>query len=168
MPDHYELGYHSSEVTCPHIALRNDELGTRDEFVDLRLYHVSTSTDGENWAVEDESFIQSKAAVELLLARANGLIDAIGRVQNVQRGYELSKARLMLGLDDDVSDDEVEARMSALSGEDYDAVWDDLDRSTEDQIEVATGASEALGNVLDILQILAHGGTPAQGEPVDA
>src|SRR3954469_15432972 len=62
----YELGYHSSEVACPHVALRADD-GTRDEVVDLRLHHTTD-------ALDDPAFTKSLAAVELLLDRANKLL----------------------------------------------------------------------------------------------
>lgn len=61
---HYELGYHSSEATCPHIALVADD-GSRNDIVDLRLYFVSDDLD------TDVAFSESKSAVELLLDRAN-------------------------------------------------------------------------------------------------
>lgn len=64
----YELGYHSSDIEHPHVAFVVD--GQREELFDVALYSMD---DGN---AQDGAYIESKEALDLLIARANAAIKA--------------------------------------------------------------------------------------------
>ena len=68
----YGIGWHSSDETACHVAFTDAE-GEVDEIFDVTLH----SLDDDNDAARKESL----AALELLVARANGTLDAIARIQ---------------------------------------------------------------------------------------
>lgn len=73
----YEVGYHSSEIECPHVALTTD--GKRDEIFDLRIYF-----DGEMGDETNPAYVKSKAALDLMVERANAAI----RIHRLLTGTE--------------------------------------------------------------------------------
>lgn len=82
----YEIGYHSSEIECPHVALVDDE-GERDEIFDVRLYHLSSPV-----AEYDPAFMASRDGLARLVARANRLLAR----DNATQGAEIERYRAAL------------------------------------------------------------------------
>jgi hypothetical protein len=66
MSGYYEIGWHSSDVESVHVSFVLD--GASEDLFDVSLY----STDEGN--PHDGAFIESKEALELLVARANSAI----------------------------------------------------------------------------------------------
>ena len=67
MSGRYEIGHHASEIECPHIAYVL-KTGAREELFDVRLYSMDEGNPN------DGAFIESREALELLVARANDAI----------------------------------------------------------------------------------------------
>lgn len=68
-PGTYEIGWHSSEIECPHVAFAI-ESGGREELFDIRLYSMDEGND------QDAAYEESKEALELLVRRANEALTA--------------------------------------------------------------------------------------------
>lgn len=136
MSDRYMVGWHSSEIHHPHVTLVNGS--SRDDIFDVALPHIE---DDET----DPDYLAARAALDLMVARANGIIDAIARVQRLRDAAVIERDR---------HDSVGEGLTSDGSWKDWEAeaYGDGNDREVE-----------TFDRVLDVLQILAHGDTPMQG-----
>lgn len=131
---HYSIGYHSSDIECPHVALITD--GKVDEIFDVRL-----PFNGDGGDETDPAYVEGLAALTTLLERANAAIatptidvrEAITRLQDMQD-------EVYADAPEDA--EEREQWMNDIDSEEYGSL---------------IGADNAYAAALDVLHLLAQG-----------